>query len=435
MAANAPRFKKYVVVLCASALLAPVFSTAAKAQPNETCEATAQKVAQAYNYTLGTQAFVNPLHAPKDIELHEQAREIRELGSNVLKISLGKRQANEIGFGEAARSARSELEYVKSAPELQKVLDMDFKYYQFWVQTFTGSNWRDGVTDTEAKLYYDEMYELTAWLLKRYSGTGKVFLLGNWEGDWLLDGGAGNRAAPPQTAIDGMIRWLNIRQKAIDDAKAATSHHDVEVYHYVEVNLVKRALEGKASVASSVIPATNVDLVSYSSYESIKQPDGPDIAAIRAPLTNVVRYLEGQLKPKAGLPFDRRVFIGEYGFHANKDKPLTVKEQYLDSRNVMQVAIELDLPFALIWELYNNEYTPDGTSQEMSLIDESGHKRALYYLHQQFLSQMNAFVIDGCRQTGNPPTRQAFRAHALDVLGKLTYERMQKLAEDPQAHQ
>lgn len=432
MSPNAPKYQRYAIGLCASVLLAQGFSTAAKAQPNEACEATAQQVAQTYDYILGAQAFAAPGHGHKSNRLVEQARGIRKLGSNVLKISLGRRQANEFGFGDAARGARSELQYVKAAPELQQTLDMDFKYYQFWVQTFTGSNWNDGVSDSEAKLYYDEMYELTAWLLTRYSGTGKVFLLGNWEGDWLL-GGRGNHSAPSQKAIDGMIRWLNIRQKAIDDAKAATSHHDVEVYHYVEVNLVKRALEGKASVASSVIPATNVDLVSYSSYEAIKQPEGPDVRAIRAPLTKVVNYLEGQLKPKTGLPFDRRVFIGEYGFHANKDKPLTVREQFQKSRNVMQVAIELNLPFALIWQLYNNEYAPDGTSQEMSLIDDAGHKRALYYLHQQFLSQMSAFVIDSCQQSGKAPTRQAFKAKALDVLAKLSYEKMQKLADGSQA--
>lgn len=403
--------------------------SAVRADAPESCAQSAEQAAASYNYVLGTQAFGGVHQLAGDGSLVEQARIIRQLGTNVLKISLGKRQAAKYGTASAARDARTELQYVKSSPELKEVLDMDFRYYQFWVQSFTDGEWRDGVTRNEAKAYYQEVYELTKWLLTRYSGTGKVFLMGNWEGDWQLNGGQGKQADPSPQAIKGMIDWVNVRQKAIDDAKADTPHERVEVYHYVEVNLVKRAMEGKPSVAFSVLPETNVDLVSYSSYEAIKQSQAPDLAAIRDPLTAIVGYLQGQLKPKPGLPFAQRVFIGEYGYHANRTMPQTVAQQFLKSRYVMQVAIEQDLPFALIWQLYNNEYGPNGTSQEMSLIDERGDKRALYFLHQQYLSQMKTFVADSCRQTGKLPERDAFRDKALEVLTGLTFEKMQQLAQ------
>jgi len=412
--------------LGATALLALVLSTPAQAQQGQSC----QQVAAGYNYALGTQAFGAPYQFSKDSALLEQAREIRGLGSNLLKISLSEGAAAKYGIGSAAEGARTTLEYVTASPELQQALDMDFVYYQAWVHSFTGSNWRDGVSKTEAQAYYDEMYELSAWLLSRYSGTGKVFMLGNWEGDWLLQGRGARASDPSPKAIEGMIDWLNIRQKAIDDAKAATGHENVELYHYVEVNLVKKGMEGKASVAHSVLPATNVDMVSYSSYEAIKQSQKPDIESIRQPLTKIVQYLEGQLQPKAGLPFGRRVFIGEYGYHADQKKPLTVKQQYVKSRYVMQVAIELDLPFALIWQLYNNEYEDNGTSKEMSLINEAGNKRALYYLHQRFLRKIKAFVLETCRETGRQPTRQGFRARALEVLPKITFGEMQRMVEE-----
>ncbi|MDH7972826.1 hypothetical protein QH494_11580 [Sphingomonas sp. AR_OL41] len=418
------RLKAY----CATALLTFAFGTVTQAQARDACCTAATQAAASYNYILGTQAFGGNHNFAKDTTLLDQAREIRALGSNVLKISLGKRQAGKYGFGDAAARARTELDYVKAARGLQQTLDLDFKYYQFWVQTFTDADWHHGVSKADAKLYYNEVYDLTAWLLKRYTGTGKVFLLGNWEGDWMLNGGQGKDVQPTPEAVKGMIDWLNIRQKAIDDAKAATPHDGVEVYHYVEVNLVKRALEGKPSVALSVLPATNVDLVSYSSYEAIKQSPTPDIGSIRQPLTQLVRYLEGQLKPKPGLPFNHRVFIGEYGYHANGSMPLTVEQQYLKSRYVMQIAIELDLPFALIWQFYNNEYAPNGTSHEMSLVDETGEKRALYYLLQQYLKTMTAFVADGIRQSGAVPARDAFRAKALEVLATFSFEKMQRMA-------
>jgi len=426
IAIGACRNRRYRLGCRAIALLALAMSSAAQAEPGDSCKA----MAAAYNYTLGTQAFGGNHDFDKDATLLDQARQIRALGSNVLKISLGKRQAEKYGFAAAAANARSELDYVKAAPGLQRVLDLDFKYYQFWVQSFSGADWHDRVSKAEAKLYYAEVYDLTTRLLKRYAGTGKVFMLGNWEGDWLLNGGQGKQATPTPEAIQGMIDWINIRQKAIDDAKAATSHPGVEIYQYVEVNLVKRAMDGKPSVALSVLPATNVDLVSYSSYEAIKQSQTPDLDAIRQPLAQAVRYLEGQLKPKAGLPFDHRVFIGEFGYHANSAQPLTVEQQYLKSRYVMQVAIELDLPFALIWQFYNNEYAPKGTSHEMSLVNEAGEKRALYYLLQQYLRTMTAFVGDTCQQSGTVPTRAAFRAKALDVLNALSFEKMEQLARE-----
>jgi hypothetical protein len=84
--------------------------------------------------------------------------------------------------------------------------------------------------------------------------------------------------------------------------------------------------------------------------------------------------------------------------------------------------------FALIWQMYNNEYADNGTSKEMSLIDESGRKRALYALHQTYLSEMQAFVAQSCRDTGTLPSREAFRARGLEVLKASGFEKMDALA-------
>lgn len=415
--------------LSAATLVSLGLGAPVHAQSADACLRAGQPAVESYNYILGTQAIGGRYRFTKDSPLLEEAQVIAGMGSNLLKLSFAKGAAARYGSVDAASRARTTLEYIKNAPEVQRALDMDFKYYQAWVHSYTNANWRDGVSKAESKQYYDEMYKLSAWLLTRYSGSGKVFMLGNWEGDWLLHGSQGRESTPRPVAIRGMIDWLNIRQKAIDDAKSKIRHRNVELYHYVEVNLVKKAMAGKPSIAFSVLPETNVDLVSYSSYEAIKKSQLPDLPSIRQPLTEIMQYLEGQLRPKSGLPFGRRVFIGEYGYHANRNKPETVSQQYQKSRYVMQVAIELDLPFALIWQVYNNEYAPDGTSKEMSLIDETGQKRELYYLNQQYLRDMKAFVADTCRQTGQLPTRQAFKDRALAVLPTLTFERMQQAAQ------
>jgi hypothetical protein len=411
-----------------AAMLALALATPAAARPGASCAAGPDTTAQKYNYVLGTQAIGGNYQHNKGNRLIEQAQQVRDMGSNLLKISLAEGAAERYGTARAASGAKTTLDYVKASPEMLQALDMDFTYYQAWVHSFTDSAWRDGVSMAEARAYYDEMYALTAWLLERYSGTGKVFMLGNWEGDWLLLGRQNRELDPSPTAVEGMIAWMKIRQLAIETARAKVAHSDVEVYHYVEVNLVKKSMEGRASIAHSVLPEVNPDLVSYSAYEAIKQSQVPDLPSIRQPLEQILAYLEGQLPPKEGLPFKRRVFVGEYGYHADKNKPLTVKQQYMKSRFVMQSAVALDLPFALIWQMYNNEYTDKGVSKEMSLIDEAGRKRALYALHQTYFNEMQAFVAQSCRDTGAVPARAAFRARALEVLKAAGFEKMDALA-------
>ena len=425
----AARLCKTAMWLGGAGALAMIAGAPALAQSQASCSADPDAAARNYNYVLATQAIGGPYQHTKGNRLIEQAENVQGMGSNLLKISLAQGAAPNYGSEGAARKAKSTLEYVQGAPAIQQALDMDFAYYQAWVHSFTGANWRDGVDMTEARQYYDEMYALTAWLLERYSGTGKVFMLGNWEGDWLLLGRQNREADPSPTAVAGMIAWMKIRQLAIDTARAKVAHKDVAVYHYIEVNLVKKAVAGRASIALSVLPEANPDLVSYSAYEAIKQSPQPDLMSIRQPLEQTLAYLEGQLPPKEGLPFKRRVFIGEYGYHADKSKPLTVKQQYMKSRFVMQSALALDLPFALIWQMYNNEYAENGTSKEMSLIDESGRKRALYALHQTWLAEMKAFVAQSCRDTGALPGRDAFRARGLELLKESGFEMMDALAQ------
>lgn len=413
----------------AAAMLALALAAPVAAQSGASCAADPEAAARSYNYILGTQAIGGPYQHTKGNRLIEQANNVRGMGSNLLKISLAEGAAPAYDSAEAARGAKTTLDYIKAAPAVQQALDMDFTYYQAWVHSFTDATWRDGVDMTEARQYYDEMYALTAWLLERYSGTGKVFMLGNWEGDWLLLGRQNRELDPSPTAVEGMIAWMKIRQLAVDNARAAVAHKDVAVYHYIEVNLVKKAMAGRPSIGLSVLREVNPDLVSYSAYEAIKQSPTPDLMSIRQPLEEILGFLEAQLPPKEGLPFTRRVFIGEFGYHADRAKPLTVKQQYMKSRFVMQSAVALDLPFALIWQMYNNEYAEDGRSKEMSLIDERGRKRALYMLHRNYLAEMKSFVAQSCRDTGALPSRDAFRARALEVLKASGFEKMQALEE------
>lgn len=176
-----------------------------------------------------------------------------------------------------------------------------------------------------------------------------------------------------------------------------------------------KGMNGEPCVAQIVLPNVDIDLVSYSSYEAIKDKTYDQK---KSDLGNIFQYLESKMKPKASLPFTRRVFIGEYGYQANASVPASFQKQYDDTKDIMKIAFELNLPFALHWQMYNNEYE-NGVSKQMSLINESGAKTRQYILHQGFYKQMNDYLKAEMQKNNKYPTADEFRAKAIQVLGAL----------------
>ncbi len=367
-----------------------------------------------YNFVLGTNSIGGKYQFTTENKLIEQAKHVRAMGSNIIKITLGKNSPKTYGISEH-QDTPTTLALFTSHPEYKAVFDMDFKYLFTWVHTLTGIDWRKGINETNEKVLYDEMFNFASYLLNEYDRSGKTFFIGNWEGDWLLHPNYNRNMTPPQEDIDNMTKWFQIRQKAIDDAKRMSKATNVFLYHYIEVNLVLKGINGNACIAKSILPNVNVDLVSYSSYEAIKNKTYTEK---KDALNAVFNYLEEQLKPKPSLPFTRRVFIGEYGYQANANKPETFQKQFDETKQIMQVAFELNLPFALHWQMYNNEYEK-GQSKQMSLINKEGVKTRLYYVHQAFYSKMNAFVMEERKRSGSYPTSEKFRQKAIEVLETL----------------
>ncbi|HMP29463.1 MAG TPA: hypothetical protein PKD85_07675 [Saprospiraceae bacterium] len=364
-----------------------------------------------YNFVLGTQGIGGKYKFTGESALIEQARHIRSMGSNILKISLGKNAPTTYGLQQV--NVNSTLELFHSSPDFKRSFDMDFKYIFAWVHTLTNVEWKKGINGAQEKRLYDEMYEFAAYILKEYNNTGKTFLIGNWEGDWLLHPNYKRDMTPPKVHTDNMTKWFNIRQKAIDDAKRKIKHNNVSLFHYIEVNLVLKGMDGKVCIANTILPNVDVDLVSYSSYEAIKNKD---FETKKSALTDIFNYLEKKLKPKEGLPFSRRVFIGEYGYHANNKNPKSFEKQMFETKEIMQISLELDLPFALHWQMYNNEYDDKGNSKQMSLINEQGEKRPLYYFHKEYYQSMNEYLKEFKEKYKRYPSSKEFNIKALEAI-------------------
>ena len=81
-----------------------------------------------YNYILGTNAIGGNYQFTNDSKLLEQAKQIRGMGSNILKISLGKNYHQTYPDIKADASVKTTVDILKTQKDFRKVIDMDFKY-------------------------------------------------------------------------------------------------------------------------------------------------------------------------------------------------------------------------------------------------------------------------------------------------------------------
>jgi len=362
---------------------------------------------EAYNYVLGTQTIGSKYHFTKDDVLLETARAILEMGSNILKISVEENYPTQYEGIQRDPAIRSPMELVRDQHSFRTVLSMPFSHIIVWVYPFDTGWWADGLSDSERDKTYRQIYDLTAYLLRTFNGSGKTFYLGHWEGDWHLHPSYDPSKDPSDTMIKGMTDWLNVRQRAIEDAKRTVKHRRVEVYGYTEVNLVQKAMKGGRTLTNDVLPHTSVDFVSYSSYDSLTE----DPATVGPRLKAALDYIARKLPPKKGLS-GRRVFIGEYGFPRQYHTP---EKQAELSRAVGRAALEWGCRFALYWEMYCNEKV-DGKHRGFWMIDDHGVRQPVYSMHESYYREAKKLVADFKRRHGRLPREDEFRTIALPLL-------------------
>jgi hypothetical protein len=200
----------------------------------------------------------------------------------------------------------------------------------------------------------------------------------------------------PQDQIDKMISWMNIRGKAIEDAKKATAHQKVDVLFYAEVNLVRVSRKnGLKRMTNSVLPhCKHLDYVSVSSYETQninawKKPHTE--ASLKDELYTDLNYVESFLQERPGI-IGRRVGIGEIGYPiVHVMSSYNVKEaeaELIQARLALlsaKVNLEWGTPFWLWWGIHHNEENKmkkysNYKFKGFGIIDQrNGHKTRLWH--------------------------------------------------------
>jgi hypothetical protein len=396
---------------------------------------------ESFNYILGTQSIGATYQFTAQPLMVETAQATLDLGSNLLKLTMGRdyrrmvlkpsktaypetmqyvlnqgsdaRANPRIKFPGASVEPPPEDPAVQSLADLARlepayrtVFAMPFAYYLIWTYAFTPPWWHKGLSAEDQDKEYREMYALVAHLLKAYNRTSKTFFLGHWEGDWHLrpDLNTATDAGVTAESLQGMTDWLNARQRAVDDAKRRIPHRGVQVYHYTEVNHVSAiAMAGRPCLTNRVLPHTNVDFVSYSTYDSLDD--------IPNKIHRALDYIGSKLPPKPGIA-GKRVFIGEYGFAAH-----TYPEAERDrrSRQVMRVGLEWGCPFVLSWAMYNNEFK-DGVENGYWLIDNHGVRQPVWHTLAAFYREARRYLTDYKVRTGKLPPDADFRRFALSLV-------------------
>ena len=287
--------------------------------------------------------------------LMEGAQKISDLGSDSIFIYLTPwfrtQYPDQSSNSWPAEDPSNVTDLAKTTP-YDDVFNMGFKTIVLTTYTFANADSVIGMASSPDRQQAEEneFYHLAKYLYSHFSGSGKTFILKNWEGDWIGLGQGNTTGNIPSNIVDDMIAWLSARQQGVTRARnEAGSSPGVRVLNAAEVNRVlDYAQNGMTRVINAVVPKVDADMVTYSSYDSTAI--GNDPRSVQKSLTLALNTINQLAPDPLGLGM-RRILISEYGLFENSLAGGTSWR----SDAILSTAQNAGIYGAFIWNLYDNQ--------------------------------------------------------------------------------
>ncbi|OPZ08668.1 MAG: hypothetical protein BWZ08_00981 [candidate division BRC1 bacterium ADurb.BinA292] len=364
-------------------------------------EEKADAVYPHFNVRAGSQGFGSTIKFTDEPKIVEQARFVLAMGSDSYKFLLGA-DGEDVNYvtvyqdmsDEIRRKSHTLVELIENEPAYRTVLDLPFKYFAMWANAMDMrvTLGRGKYNAPEMESEYRQLYDLTRFLMQTYQGTGKVFLIGHWEGDNVLMGGNDLiNGTPSDAMINDMRRWIANRQRAVEDGRNSLPDvTGVEVYNYAEINILTPVLEHNLPrMINAILSEVPVDLISYSAYNCMNHTDELPERAWQH-FDYILEHARFTGAWKHGKP----VFVGEYCL------PITLNPaRPVRNLAAIQSAASWGSPINLFWSAYSVH--ADGHS---SLVEFDGEKNQDYWYLADFIARMHALKNATRTWLGRNPT-------------------------------
>jgi hypothetical protein len=298
----------------------------------------------------------------QDNFLIEGAQKINQLGSDSIFVYLTPWFRSQYPDRSAnawpAQDPANLIELAQTKP-YDSVFNMSFKTIVLTTYTFANWDFLPGMAQSPQRqsAEQNEFYQLTKYLYSHFSGSGKTFILKNWEGDWVALGGQGSstNANLAESTVQDMVAWLRARQAGVTQARNQAHDSSVRVLNGAEVNRVlDYAQLGLTRVINAVVPQVNADMVTYSSYDSTAIGNDPN--SIEVAFNLALQTIEKLAPDPLGMG-NRRILISEYGLYENQLAGGTSWR----APAILSTASNAGIYGAFLWNLYDNECVqPDG---------------------------------------------------------------------------
>ncbi len=318
---------------------------------------------------LGAAHVDGRYHFTKKPFLIEGCEDLQKLGIRAVKLWFTKVEHAYPWNSEWNLPAGSTLLDLARHPYFETVFAMPFEVFALEVQPVSAPD-RSAVKgfamDPASDFAEDErqIYELASYLLEKFRDRKVTFILQNWEGDWMLRGGARDPWAKGEypdldRRVDAFIRWLEARQRGVERARADHTGSQCKVLHAVEVNQVLATWKNVPTLTSHVLPRAKTDLVAWSCYDGmhVSRKSAEETAVGLRQGIETIRHFARQAHGGRDVP----VYIGEIGIPEQKNLQLRDIQAIWDG--AFATLFALDVPYIFQWQLYDNEIK-DGVEKD-----------------------------------------------------------------------